>query len=273
MAALVWDQVGEKKFETGISNGVLYPDNGPGVAWNGLISVEDTAGDQLEPIFFDGLKINDVMTPGDFSGVLKAYTYPDEFMQYEGVQEYQEGIFVTHQPRGQFGLSFKTIIGDDIQGVHAGYKLHLLYNLTAVAQQRSYETLSLDVTPIEFEWAISAVPIDLEFFRPTAHVIIDSTQVDPFLLSDIEDILYGSEDNDPHLPGMIALGAFIRSWERLVITDHGDGTWTASTPLEDVIVMTDATTFEITTDTATYLDADTYEITSSEKNEGDIWLP
>lgn len=273
MAALAWDQAGERIFETGISKGVLYPAEGPGVAWNGLISVEDSATDAVEPVFFDGVKINNVLTPGDFSGVLRAYTYPDEFLPYEGILEYQEGVFVTHQPRDLFGLSFQTVVGDDIEGVNLGYKLHLLYNITAIPQQRNYQTLALDVTPTEFEWQITAIPEDLDFFRPTAHVIFDSTKIDPYLLADIEDILYGSEENDPTLPNMKALGAFIRSWERLVITDHGDGTWTASSPLPDVIVMLSETEFEITTDTATYLDADTYEIESSEKNDGDIWLP
>src|SRR4051794_15075031 len=106
MASLVWDQVGERKFETGVNRGVLYPHDGSGVCWNGLISVEDSSSDEVEPIFFDGLKINDVLTPGDFTGTLKAYTYPDEFLQYEGIAAYHEGVYLTHQPRSTFGLSF-----------------------------------------------------------------------------------------------------------------------------------------------------------------------
>jgi hypothetical protein len=268
MAAIVWDKIGERIFETGVGKGVLYPENAPGVAWNGLISVEDTPSDEVEPVFFDGLKINNVLTPGDFTATLKAYTYPDEFLPYEGVAEFRDGVYVTHQPRGLFGLSFRTRIGNDIDGPDHGYKLHLLYNLTAVPSARAFETLSLDVNPIEFEWTISAIPEDLDFYRPTAHMILDSTETDPYLMADIESILYGTATDEPRLPSMKSLGAHIAHWGRFVITDHGDGTWTAYSPLPDVIVMTDSTTFEITTDTATYLDAETYTISSAAR--GDI---
>lgn len=269
MATLVWDKSEDRIFETGVSHGVLYPENAPGVVWNGLTAVSDTSNDEVEAVFFDGLKINNVLTPGDFVGSMKAFTYPDEFLPYEGVGEFREGVFVTHQPRSTFGLSFRTNIGDGINGVYAGYKLHLLYNITAIPQERTYQTLSLDVAPIEFEWQISAVPEDLDFFRPTAHVIFDSTKIDPYLLGEIERILYGSETSDPRLPTMKALGGFIAHWGRFVITDHGDGTWTAYSPLPDVITMTDAITFEITTDTATYLDPDTYTISSAPESEVD----
>lgn len=273
MAALVWDKAGERVFETGVSNGVLYDENGLGVPWNGLISVQDSATEEIEPVFFDGMKINNVVTPGDYTGTLKAYTYPEEFLRFEGILEYEQGIYVTHQPRGVFGLSFKTRVGNDVDGVDYGYKLHLLYNLTAIPQDVAYETLALDVSPIEFEWELSAIPEELDFFRPTAHLIFDSTKMDPYLLADIEDILYGNAENDAHLPSMKSLAGFIRSWARLVIRDFGDGTWSAYSPLPDVIVMLSETEFEITTDTATYLDADTYEISTSDRDDGDIWLP
>lgn len=273
MAALVWDQIGDRLFEAGVSNGVLYEADGTGIPWNGLISVQDNSSDQVEPVFFDGQKINDVVTPGDYTGVLKAYTYPEEFLKYEGILEYQSGFYVTHQPRALFGLSYKTLIGNDVDGQHHGYKLHLIYNITAIPQEVTYETLSLEVEPIEFEWNLSAIPEEVDFFRPTAHVIFDSTKMDPYLLADIEDILYGSEDNDARLPSLTSLVSFVRSWQRLVITDHGDGTWSAYSPIPGVIEIVSPTEFSITTESATYLDADTYEIESSEKNEGDIWLP
>ena len=273
MTVLEWDKIGERFFETGVSHGVLYPENAPGVAWNGLISVEDSSTDEIEPVFFDGQKINDILTSGDFTGVLKAYTYPDEFLECEGTVEFQEGVFITNQPHTTFGLSYRTNIGNDLDGPYHGYKLHLLYNITAVPAPKEYQTLALDVTPNEFEWQISAIPEDIDFFRHSAHLIFDSTKIDPYLLADIEDILYGSEDNDPHLPSMKSLGGFISSWARLVITDHGDGTWSAYSPVPGVIEMLGPDEFQITSDTATYLDADTYEISTSEKNDGDIWLP
>lgn len=273
MTALEWDKVGERLFEAGVTKGVLYGSDGVGIAWNGLISVDDNSEDTVEPVYFDGVKVNDVLTSGDFSGTLRAYTYPDEFLQYEGILEYQQGFFFDRQPHGMFGLSFRTNVGNDVDGTEHGYKIHLLYNVTAVPQQKTYKSLSLDVEPIEFEWNITAIPEQIDFFRPTAHVILDSTKLDPYLLADIEEILYGSDEHDAKLPSLKALSSLIRTWNRFVVTDNGDGTWTAHAIEPDVITMLDSITFQIVTDTATFLDADTYTITSTDKNEDDIWLP
>lgn len=273
MAALVWDQVGDRLYETGISKGVLYQDDGTGIPWNGLTSIEEDAGNSVEPVHFDGVKFNDIITIGDFSGILRAFTYPEEFLYYEGTLKDQTGFYVLNQPQSRFGLSYQTKIGNDVVGIDMGYKIHLLYNLTAIPSNRTYETLSLDVQPLEFEWTITSIPEEIENFLPTAHIVFNSLEIDPHLLSDIEDIIYGDEDNDAYLPTLKGLATFIRKWDRLIITDHGDGTWTADAKDEGVINMLDATTFEIITDTAEYLDADTYTISSSNKNEEDIWLP
>jgi hypothetical protein len=135
--------------------------------------------------------------------------------------------------------------------------------------------LSLDVEPLEFEWKLTAIPEDLANYRPTAHVIIDSRKIDPNLLKDIEDILYGNEASAARLPPLQGLGSFIRKWNRLIITDHGDGTWTADTEDEDTTTLTmiDDTSFQIVSDTAIYFDTDSYAISSSNKNEEDIWQP
>ncbi|MET0786074.1 MAG: hypothetical protein ABWY25_05160 [Paenisporosarcina sp.] len=273
MAALVWDEIGKHFYETGISKGVLYKDDTYGVAWNGLTSIEESTSSSVESIHFDGLKINDLITIGDFTAVLRAFTYPDEFLAYEGILQDQTGFYVTDQPQSRFGLSYQTNVGDDIHGVEGGYKIHLLYNLTAIPAQKLYQTLSEDSSIIEFEWSIRAVPEYIENFRPTAHVIFDSRKLDPYLLEDLESIFYGDENKEPRLPSLKGLATFIRKWDRLIITDNGDGTWTAFSPLEDVIIMIDETTFQIVSDTAVYLDPDTYTIESSEKNEEDIWLP
>jgi hypothetical protein len=274
MTALVWDETGKRYYETGVSKGVFYDADGRGVAWNGLTSVEETISTQVQAVHFDGLKFNDIVTVGDFAAVMRAWTYPDEFLPYEGILEDQQGFFVTSQPGWKFGLSYQTKIGNDIENLELGYKIHLLYNLTALPSQRSYQTLSLDTEPMEFEWTLTAIPEAIENYRPTAHVIFDSRKLDPWLLEDLISIIYGDEDNPPTLPPLKGLATFIRKWDRLIITDHGDGTWTADSPREGQIVMLDDTTFEITADTAIYLDPETYEISSSEKNEEDIiWPP
>lgn len=272
MTALVWDRIGERAYESGVSNGVLYGEDGVGIAWNGITSVDENVTNSSEPVIFDGVKFNDIVTLGDFEGVLRAFTYPDEFLYYEGTLKDQTGFYIKNQPQTKFGLSYKTLLGNDLDS-EVGYKIHVLYNLTALPSQRSYKTLSLDVEPIEFEWDITGVPEDVEYFRASAHLIFDSRQMDPFLMQDIQDILYGTEDKDPYLPPAKALASFIRKWNRLIVVDNGDGTWTATSMFEEDITMLDETTFQIVSDTAVYLDPDTYTITSSEKNEEDIWQP
>jgi hypothetical protein len=273
MAALIWDETTKRLYETGISKGVFYDVNGYGVAWNGLTSLEESVSDEILPVHFDGLKFNDIVTIGDFSAVMRAWTYPDEFLPYEGILEDQDGFFLTSQPRTTFGLSYQTRVGNDVENLEHGYKIHLLYNLTALPAQFGYQTLSDDVEAIEFEWTLSAIPEAIENYRPTAHVIFDSRKMDPWLLEDLEHIIYGDEENPPHLPPLKGLGTFIRKWDRLIITDHGDGTWSADSARPGIINMIDETTFEIITDTAVYLDPETYEISSSDKNEEDIWPP
>lgn len=273
MTAIVWDEIGQHYYETGVSKGVFYDETGYGVPWNGLTGVEESVSSQVQAVHFDGLKFNDVVTVGDFAAVMRAWTYPDEFLPYEGILQDQAGFFVTDQPGSKFGLSYQTRVGNDLEGLEHGYKIHLLYNLTALPSQKVYNTMSLETEPHEFEWTLTAIPEAIENFRPTAHVIFDSRKMDPWLLEDLESIIYGDEDSPPHLPPLKGLATFIRKWDRLIITDHGDGTWSAESPREDQIIMLNETTFEITADTAIYLDAVTYEISSSDKNEEDIWLP
>jgi hypothetical protein len=275
MTKLAWDQAGERFYENGVSQGVFYGADSMGVPWNGLTSVESDAVDSADPLYFDGFKYSDLITLGDFEGKLKAFTYPDEFLAYEGIWEAKPGFNLAHQTKTRFGLSYRTEIHND-HGSSVGYKLHLLYNLLAIPATKAYETLSLDDEPFEFEWDLSAIPEEVDNFRPTAYVVIDSRKIDPFLLLDIEDLLYGSDETDAKLPDLNGLVTFVQKWGRLIITDNGDGTWTATSPLEGVIEMVSATEFEITSDTAVYIDSptnETYEISSSENNTEDIWPP
>lgn len=267
MAELAWDEMGDRLYETGVSKGVLYKNDGYGVPWNGLTSVEESENNQVEGVHFDGVKFNDIVAIGDFSAILRAFTYPDEFLFYEGTLQDQTGFYVSNQRPGRFGLSYQTRIGDSINGIEAGYKIHILYNLTAISSPKEYQTIDDELDPVEFEWTISAIPEEIENFRPTAHVIFDSRKLDSNLLMDIESILYGNEEEDARLPPLRALSAFIRRWDRLIITDHGDGTWSAETNVEGILVMLDEITFEITSDTAIYLDPETYEISSSDKED------
>jgi hypothetical protein len=273
MSNIVWDQIEDKTYETGLDRGVLFFPDGGAVAWNGLTSVDEINRTTSEPVYFDGVKFNDIVTLGDFAAVLRAYTYPDEFLQFEGIVEEQTGLYLADQPQNLFHLSYRTMIGtaDD-----QGYKLHLLWNLTAIPAVVSHQTVSDSFSPIEFEWSITAIPESIPGYRPTAHVILDSRRIDPLLLQDIETILYGDpldEDRVPTMPSLKGFVSYVRKWDRLIITDNGDGTWTATANAAGVIEMLSETEFEITSDTAEFIDPpdnETYEISSSEKNEEDI---
>ena len=266
MARLVWDQVGDRIYENGISQGVLYGTDNKGIPWNGLVSVEESNSDNVEPLYFDGLRYADVVTIGDFEGKIKAITYPDEFLTFEGIQSWKPGFYLADQRKSRFGLSYRTEISND-QSTQIGYKIHLLYNLIAVPSNKVYETLSLNSEPTDFEWDISAIPELVDRFRPTAHIVIDSRNIDPLLLLDIENFLYGTETDEAYLPDMSALVTFVQKWGRFIVTDNGNGTWTATSPLPGVITMLDEDTFQIDHENAVVLDPDTYELSSSDEQE------
>lgn len=273
MAMLTWDDVGSRFFETGVDRGVLFYPEGGGVAWNGLISVTEDAPSSVEAIYYDGRKINDIARAKSFAGRIRAYTYPEEFMAYEGIIEDSAGLLIAEQPLKRFNLSYRTKIGDDISGVDAGYRIHVLYDLTAIPASRAYRTLGLGIEPLEFEWTITSIPQELSGYRPTAHLIIDTRKVPSWFLSDVEEVLYGSDTSEPFLPSAQSFAAFLRGYDRIVIFDNGDGTWTASTTRTDAIVDNGDGTFTIYDANATFPDGDSFEISSTDKNEEDLWQP
>lgn len=270
MPTLVWDQMDDRFYEAGIDKGVLYFPDGGGVAWNGLTSIDVDTSTTLESVYYDGVKFNDIIVAGDFSASLRAFTYPDEFLEYEGIGEEQAGLYMADQPQKLFHMSYQTRVRDG-HG-QEWFKIHMLWNLTAIPSTKTYRTLSMEAEPAEFEWAITAVPEPVDNYRPTAHVILDSRKMDVWLMEDIQSILYGGpeEDQIPTMPSLKGFISYIRKWDRMIITDHGDGTWSAETAREGYIVMLDDTTFEINNANAEYLDPETYEISSSDKNEEDI---
>lgn len=271
MAAIAWDQTGDRVFETGLDRAVLYFPDGGGVPWNGLISVNEKNTTEVDAVYFDGIKFNDIVVIGDYSATLRAYTYPEEFMEFEGIIAEQTGMYVANQPARLFHLSYRTRVGNDINGPDDGYKIHMLWNLIAVPSNKSYQTLSLQSEPTEFEWDLTSIPEEIEKYRPTSHIILDSRKLDPMLMRDIEVILYGDVDREPIMPSLKGFTSFVRKWERIIVVDNGDGTWSATSDVPGVIEMVDATTFQINNANATYLDLDTFEIQSSEKNEEDIY--
>lgn len=200
---LEWDQVGDKKYQTGVDRGVLYlPERA--VVWNGLTSVDEAFDVEVKPYYQDGVKYLNHQVQGDYSGTLKAFTYPDEFDQCVGVVSQGSGLYFHDQRPRPFGLSYRTKIGNDVTE-DLGYIIHLLYNLYAVPNSTSFATIGADPTPLEFSWSLTSTPDALSARRPTAHLSIKSTDLDFGVIDLIEGILYGDVENEPHLPSMTSL--------------------------------------------------------------------
>ena len=206
MTALKWDQVSERLYETGVDHGVLYiPNNAgsydDGVAWNGLVSVtESPSGAEANPQYADNIKYLNLVSAEDFGGTIEAFTYPDEFAACDGTAAPTEGVSIGQQPRRSFGLSYRTKIGNDVEGQAYGYKLHLVYGCLAAPSEKAYKTINDSPEALTFSWALSTTPVDVDGYSPTAVLTIDSTKVSAVALGQLEDVLYGTSGVDPSLP-------------------------------------------------------------------------
>lgn len=206
MVALTWDQVGERKYETGVDKGVLYiPDvNGiynTGFAWNGITTVtESPSGAEASPQYADNIKYLNLISNEEFNATIEAYTYPDEFGQCDGSVSPIPGVAIGQQSRKSFGLCYRTRVGNDVSGADLGYKLHLVYGATAAPSERAYGTINDSPEAITFSWEISTTPIEVPGYKPTAILTIDSTLVDSVKLAALELVLYGTVGVDPLLP-------------------------------------------------------------------------
>ena len=204
MPKIKWDQTGERYYETGVSKGVLYPyaNNAyaKGVAWNGLINVsESPEGAEATPLYADNIKYLNLMSAEEFKATIEAYTYPDEFAACNGEASIEEGVSIGQQKRSQFGLSYQTKIGNDVNS-ELGYKIHLIYGALAAPSEKAYATINDSPEAITFSWEISTTPVEVPGFKPTASLVIDSTKVDPTKLAEFEKKLYGDETNEATLP-------------------------------------------------------------------------
>ena len=214
MSKLVWDAVGEKLYETGVSNGVLYVQSAgaypAGVPWNGLISVtESPEGAEPEALWADNIKYVNLMSAETFGATIEAYTYPDEFNACDGSAALATGVMVGQQARKPFGLVYKTRIGNDTEGDALGYKLHIIYGCTASPSEKGYQTVNDSPEAITFSWEVSTTPVPVTGFRPSATLVLDSTQVSAANMKAVEDVLFGSETLTASLPLPDAILALI----------------------------------------------------------------
>ena len=205
MSKLVWDVVGERNYETGVSKGVLYPMVSgaypKGVAWSGLTTVTETAsGAEATPLYADNIKYLNLMSVEELGGTIEAYTAPDEFGACDGTAELTTGVSIGQQPRQTFGLAYQTILGNDTENNNHGYKIHLVYGALASPTERSYATVNDSPEAMTMSWEFSTTPVSVTGFEPTSLVVIDSTKVDAEKLAAFEAIIYGSEDQEARLP-------------------------------------------------------------------------
>lgn len=262
MPRLTWDASDARLFETGVDRGVLYINNTVAVPWNGLTSVvEQPTGGEAQPVYIDGDKFCNTAGFEEFEATISAYTYPDEFMEFDGYDQVRGGLFVSRQKRKKFGFSYRTLVGNS-SGEIPDYKIHLVYDALASPTERNNQTVGDSVSAIDFSWKITTLPRYTPGYRRTAHIVVDSRLTDPTVLALLEDTIYGTDAVSAKLPTFQQLLTIFDTVNGLVITDNGDGTWTAEAPF-DVIQMLDSTTFQITANTAIFIDDDSYNISST----------
>lgn len=206
MSKLVWDQSGKRLYETGVDHGVLYPIQtggvySKGVAWNGLTAVtESPSGADVNDIYADNMKYLGLVGAEKFGATVEAYTYPDEFAECDGSVELVKGATIGQQNRKVFGMVYRTVIGNDVDGNEHGYKLHLIYGATAAPSEKAYNTINEDPEAITFSWELNTTPVNVTGHKPTASLTIDSTKADPTKLAELEKILFGDTETEPRLP-------------------------------------------------------------------------
>lgn len=190
---LSWDEPGDRQYRTGLDRGVLYPQAGPGVPWNGLISVTDGSTREVKPAYLDGIKYLEQEIIGEWQGKLTAFTYPDLLDELMGVHAMSSGVYAHEQPSQTFNLSYRTQIGDDISGIDAGYIIHMLFNVRALLDDVTHNTRGASTDPEIFSWTLTAVPSVLGGPHPTAHISVDARKISSTALTALEAQLYGSD--------------------------------------------------------------------------------
>lgn len=232
MSRLLWSETHQRTYETGVDRGVLYIEDQPGIVWNGLVKIEETLPDQdVVSAYYDGQKFRSLVSNAAYSATISAYSAPSEFAMCEGLTELYPGFYATNQIRGMFAISFRTLIGDPLKGKNRGYKIHIVYNLMAFRATKVHKTIERDLNPDVKQWNCFARPylrdenayfrpkgttyeegVERQLFlhRPGSHYVVSSDSVTPQAMSDLEDILYGTDTFDASLPNPTMLADLIR---------------------------------------------------------------
>jgi hypothetical protein len=213
MTTLVWDQVGERIFETGVDHGVLYIPTSEGiydsgVAWNGLTTVtESPSGAEPNAQYADNIKYANLVSYEEFSGSIEAFTYPEEWAQCDGSAVPHAGVYIGQQSRKTFGFSYRTRIGNDLDGVDHGYKIHMVWGAIASPSEKAYTTINDSPEAMTLSWDFWTLPVPVTGLKPTSYICVDSTKSASASLAALEAFLYGTVSEDPSLPTPDAVSA------------------------------------------------------------------
>jgi len=261
MTRLVWDDSGSRIYETGVDRGVLSINGDPGVAWSGLSSiVENLRGDDTKAFYLDGEKYLQVPSYEEFEATITAFTYPEEFEECEGTQRIRYGLYLSQQRKKSFNLSYRSFIGNDLDGLDFAYKIHIVYNAIVRPSSRSYTTVNPNTSPMLFSWDLTTLPSSVDGYKKSAHIVIDSRLTNEDTLSAIENFLYGDESSSSSIP---TIEEVIQIYEENAILRviEEDGVATIIGP-DDVVVAIDSDSYSITWPSVVSLSADVYEISS-----------
>lgn len=225
MTKLTWDAPNARTYETGLDRGVLYLADGTAVAWNGLTAVTEKSNRTVAPVYFDGKKIKDIVTVDEPKSTLKAYTYPNEFLDVEGYAEYADGFSIGMQPNKRFSLSYRTRVGDGTSNDPIGYKIHIMYDLIAITSDKPYTTVKASTDLIEFEWDLTGLAKKIPGYAPTNVVVADTRFLSSTVVDWLEDALYGTDVAAPDLPTIEEVMVQIALAYALDVVDNGNGTF------------------------------------------------
>lgn len=210
MFSIIWDNTGERWYDAGLDRGVLYPRTSRGVAWNGLLGVtQGSNGGGAEPHYLDGRKEFNEQMPEEFIGTIEAYTYPRQFEISDGLYVNNDGVGYTNQLRSEFGLSYRTGLGSDVDPVGDHYQIHLIYNALASPSTKDWDTISEDVQAVTFTWDFTTRPVFVEGVGPVSHIVLDTRRIKSSAIAAIEDVLYGTPGNPPRLPDISEVSGMI----------------------------------------------------------------
>jgi hypothetical protein len=262
MSRLSWANFGQRYYELGVDRGVLYVDSDAGVAWSGLVSIaESPSGGGAKPFYIDGYKYLNIADDEEFEAKISAFYSPPEFDECDGIKLIQPGLYATQQRRKSFGLSYRTRIANDIDNENYSYKIHIVFNALAEPTDHTYASLDDKNEAPVLAWSITTKPVYIPNVGYVAHLVINASEATPYALNQLEDILYGTDDDPPRLPTGSEIAAMFEDAAPLQVLDAGNNIYIISGS-GLVVKQLDETQYQITADTVVEIDADTYSISS-----------